>query len=160
MVKNRDHWTVRAIHPDRSITVTGPSGTIRLPADYTTKHLTLGYAETSHASQGRTVDNALLLVDAPSDLAGIYTPMTRGREGNHAYVVIEDNQTAVDVLTKAMSRDWIDQPAVARRAHLDPQAIPQSPTSDHEARLAEPEELRRRRIAQGRPGRFELTLGR
>jgi conjugative relaxase-like TrwC/TraI family protein len=160
MVKNRDQWTVKAIHADRSITLTGPSGTIRLPADYTTTHLTLGYAQTSHASQGRTVDTGLLLVDSPTDLAGIYTPMTRGRESNHAYVVIEDNQRALDALTQAMSRDWIDQPAVARRAHLDPQAIPQSRTSDHEARLAELEELRRRRIAERRARERELTLDR
>jgi conjugative relaxase-like TrwC/TraI family protein len=160
MVKNRDRWTVQAIHPDRSITLTGPSGTIRLPADYTTKHLTLGYAQTSHASQGRTVDTGLLLVDAPTDLAGIYTPMTRGRDGNHAYVVIEDNETAIDVLAQAASRDWIDQPAVARQAHLDPQAIPQSLTSDHEAKLAELEELRRRRLAERRARDRELTLDR
>jgi len=41
--------------------------------------------------------------------------MTRGRDANHAYVIVEDNQTALDVLTQAIGRDWIDQPAVARR---------------------------------------------
>ena len=46
--------------------------------------------------------------------------MTRGRDANHAYVVVEDNQTALDVLTKALTRDWIDQPAVVRKAQLDP----------------------------------------
>jgi hypothetical protein len=59
-----------------------------------------------------------------------------------------------------MSRDWIDQPAIAERAHLDPQAIPQSPTSDHEARLAEIEELRRKRIAERQARGRELTLDR
>ncbi|MFV2074218.1 MAG: hypothetical protein ACC742_16445 [Thermoanaerobaculales bacterium] len=49
--------------------------------------------------------------------------MTRGRESNHAYVVVEDNQTARDVLTQAVTRDWIDQPAVARKAELDPHRL-------------------------------------
>jgi ATP-dependent exoDNAse (exonuclease V) alpha subunit len=77
------------------------------------KEIRLGYAQTSHATQGRTVDTALLLVDTPTDHAGIYTPMTRGREANHAYVVTEDNQTARGVLNQAISRAWIDQPALA-----------------------------------------------
>jgi ATP-dependent exoDNAse (exonuclease V) alpha subunit len=122
MVKNRDHWTITDIHRDRSVTVTGRTGSIRLPADYVTENLELGYAQTSHATQGRTLDVALLLIDSPTDSPtdsrGIYTPMTRGREANHAYVVTEDNQTSIDILTQALARDWIDQPAVARTAQL------------------------------------------
>ncbi len=60
MVKNRDHFTITAIHDDRSVTVTGRSGTVRLPAGYVAEHVELGYAQTSHATQGRTVDTALL----------------------------------------------------------------------------------------------------
>jgi len=120
MVKNRDHWAITDIHRDGSITITGRTGTIRLPADYVTNDIELGYAQTSHASQGRTVDVALLLVDTPTDSRGVYTPMTRGRDANHAYVVTEDNQTAADVLAQALARDWIDQPAHARRLQLDP----------------------------------------
>ena len=44
--------------------------------------------------------------------------MTRGRDSNHAYVVTEDNQTAIDVLTHAVTRDWIDLPAAIRRDQL------------------------------------------
>jgi len=122
MVKNRDHWTITDIHLDGGVTLDGPTGMIRLPAEYAVEHLELGYAQTSHATQGRTVDTALLLVDTPADSRGVYTPMTRGRESNHAYVVVDDNQTALDVLTQAIGRDWIDQPAVARRAQLDPRS--------------------------------------
>ena len=129
-MKNRDHWTISDIHRDRSITVRGSTGSIRLPAQYVTADVELGYAQTSHASQGRTVDVALLLVDSPTDSRGVYTPMTRGRQANHAYVVAEDNQTALDVLSEAISRDWIDQPAIARRHQLDP----------HPTRQPEPEE--------------------
>jgi ATP-dependent exoDNAse (exonuclease V) alpha subunit len=119
MVKNRDHWTVTAIHPDRTITVTGRTGTIRLPADYVAEHVQLGYAQTSYATQGRTVDTALVLIDAPTDSRGVYTPMTRGRDANHAYVVVEENQSARDILAQAVVRDWIDLPAVVRRDELD-----------------------------------------
>lgn len=136
MVKNRDHWTIIDIYPDRSITVTGSTGSIRLPAEYVTENVELGYAQTSHASQGRTVDVGLLLVDSPANSRGVYTPMTRGRVANHAYVVTEDNQTALDVLGEAISRDWIDQPAIARREQLDPhptrQPIPGEPDIEPE----------------------------
>ncbi|MFV2074315.1 MAG: MobF family relaxase, partial [Thermoanaerobaculales bacterium] len=86
MVKNRDHWTITNIHYDGGVTLDGRTGTIRLPGEYVVEDLELGYAQTSHATQGRTVDVALLLVDTPTDSRGIYTPMTRGRDANHAYV--------------------------------------------------------------------------
>ena len=118
MVKNRDHWTIEAIHPDGAVTVTGKAGRVRLTADYAAEELELGYAQTSHATQGRTVDTALLLVDGPVDGRGLYTPLTRGRHANHAYVITNDNQTAADVLSQAIARDWIDQPAIKQRTRL------------------------------------------
>ena len=78
----------------------------------------MGCAQTSHATHGRT-DTALPLIDTPTDSRGVYTPITRGRDSNHAYVT-EGNQTEVAMLSSAVTRDWIDQPAVARRAQLDP----------------------------------------
>ncbi len=115
MVKNRDHWTIQSIQPDGSVTVTGPAGTVRLPADYTREHLELGYAHTSHATQGRTVDMGLFLVDGPIDGRGLYTSMTRGRHANHAYVIHGHDDTAAEILTQALTRDWIDQPAITRQ---------------------------------------------
>lgn len=120
-VKNRDLWTITYIHPDNSLTVTGPSGTARLPADYASQHVKLGYAQTSHATQGRTVDAALLLVDTPTDSRNIYTALTRGRHSNHAYITLTDNQTPRDILTQAIISDWADQPAHARKNQLQPQ---------------------------------------
>jgi hypothetical protein len=119
MVKNRDHWTIETIHDDDSVTLTGRTGTIQLPAGYAAECVELGYAQTSHATQGRTVDTALLMVDTLTDSRGIYTPMTRGRNANQAYVVTDNNHTAVDVLTQAIGRDWIDQPATTRRIELE-----------------------------------------
>jgi ATP-dependent exoDNAse (exonuclease V) alpha subunit len=119
MVKNRDHWTIEAIHPDGAVTINGKAGRVRLPADYAAEELELGYAQTSHATQGRTVDTGLLLVDGPVDGRGLYTPLTRGRHANHAYVVTSEGETAADVLTQAIARDWIDQPAITRRTRLE-----------------------------------------
>jgi ATP-dependent exoDNAse (exonuclease V) alpha subunit len=142
MVKNRDHWTVVEIHGDLSVTVIGRTGAIRLPAGYVAEHVQLGYAQTSHATQGRTVDTALVLIDTPTDSRGVYTPMTRGRDVNHAYVVVEENQTVRDVLTQAVGRDWIDRPAVDRREELGQRRGRQLPTRTGEAEL---ETARRRR---------------
>jgi ATP-dependent exoDNAse (exonuclease V) alpha subunit len=165
MVKNRDHWTITVVHRDRSITVTGSTGSIRLPADYVVSDVELGYAQTSHASQGRTVDVALLLIDSPTDSRGVYTPMTRGREANHAYVITEDNQTALDVLSEAISRDWIDQPAVARREQLDPhpprQPIPGESDIEPEVveRMREVQEAMERGRARRRAAERSPSLG-
>ncbi len=119
IVKNRDHWTIDTIHRDGTVTLTGRSGTVRLPFAYTAEHVELGYAQTGHATQGRTVDTALLLIDGPIDTAGIYTPMTRGRHANHAYVVTGDGQTAADTLAQALGREWIDRPAITQESGSD-----------------------------------------
>lgn len=114
MVEDRDHWTIHHIHPDGSVTVAGRK--VRLPADYTRDHLELGYAQTSHATQGRTVDIGILLVDGPIDSRGLYTAITRGRHTSQAFVVADAFEAALDMLTQALTRDWMDQPAIAREA--------------------------------------------
>ncbi|MCH8130628.1 MAG: AAA family ATPase, partial [Acidobacteria bacterium] len=163
MVKNRDHWTLTTIHPDTSISLTGRTGTIRLPATYVAEHVQLGYAQTSHATQGRTVDTALLLIDTPTDSRGVYTPMTRGRDSNHAFVVTEDNQTALDVLTRAVTRDWIDQPAIARRDQLGGYRDLATPGGGDEDDLSDlkrrAEELIAERQARSRDPERGLAIG-
>lgn len=163
MVKNRDHWTITSIHRDRSVTITGRTGNIRLPAEYVTEHVELGYAQTSHATQGRTVDVGLFLVDSPTDSHGVYTAMTRGRKANHAYVVTDDSQTSLDVLTQALARNWIDLPAVARRLDLnpDPQEQIEPPLPGEAHKIDELMRRARRRIAerQERERRVERSVG-
>jgi len=117
-VRNRDHWTIDTVHRDGAITAYGSSGTVKLPADYVTEHVELGYAQTSHAVQGRTVDRSILLLDGPTDSRGIYVPMTRGRHHNDAYIVTNDEDTAIDIFANSIANNWIDQPALARRAEL------------------------------------------
>ena len=118
MVRNRDQWTITAITPDGTIRAEGRSGRVTLPPDYVAAHVELGYAATAHATQGRTVDHSLLLVDGPIDNRGLYVPLTRGRHSNHAYVALDphQNRTAQDVLVEAATKDWADTPAIVHRA--------------------------------------------
>jgi hypothetical protein len=92
--------------------------------------------------------------------------MTRGREANHTYVVTEGNQTALDVLGAAISRDWIDQPAIARKHELDAHPtrppVPDEPDIDPEVakRLKEIEEANGRGRARRRAAERSRSLGR
>jgi conjugative relaxase-like TrwC/TraI family protein len=118
MVKNRDHWTIADIASSGDLAATGPTGTVGLPASYVAEHVELGYAQTSHANQGRTVDRALLYLDSPTDVRGIYVPLTRGRLSNDVYVTLHDNRTAIEVVAESLRQDWIDTPAIDRRTQL------------------------------------------
>jgi len=117
MVKNRDRWTIEAVHPDGRLTVAGVTGRVTLPADYVAHDVTLAYAETSHATQGRTVDRSFLYLDGPTDTRGIYVPLTRGRSTNEAFVVLQGDETAAETVADAdaVARTRADQPAIARR---------------------------------------------
>jgi len=117
-VRNRDQWVIDAVHRDGAITTHGVAGTVKLPPDYVAEHVELGYAQTSHAVQGRTVDRSILLLDGPTDSRGIYVPMTRGRHHNDAYIVTNGEDTAVDIFANSVVNNWIDRPAVARQAEL------------------------------------------
>ncbi len=118
MIRNRDQWTIDTIHRNGDLTIHGRTGAVRLPADYVQHHVELAYAQTSHAAQGRTVDRSILLLDGPTDVRGVYVPMTRGRHHNDAYIVTTGEDTALDVFADAISRSWIDRPALARQAEL------------------------------------------
>ena len=49
-VRNRETWTVTAVHPDGGLTVTQDQGhgSVRLPVEYVRHHVRLGYAATEH----------------------------------------------------------------------------------------------------------------
>ncbi|HEX7167072.1 MAG TPA: MobF family relaxase [Acidimicrobiales bacterium] len=116
-VKNRHRWTIESVAADGSVTVgDADRGRVTLPPGYVAESLTLGYASTAMAGQGRTVDHSLVLVDGPIDAAGLYVPMTRGRDSNDVYVVVDPANPAepVDVLADIMQQRWIDEPALAQ----------------------------------------------
>jgi conjugative relaxase-like TrwC/TraI family protein len=118
MVRNRATWTVDRIGSDGSIVATGRNGSVRLPATYVAEHVELAYATTGMGAQGRTVDVGILYLDHPTDVRNIYVPLTRGRSSNLAFVATTGEDTAVDVLSRCLTTDWIDQPAHTRRAEL------------------------------------------
>lgn len=114
-VKNRQRWTVEDVGPDGTVAVSDPDrGRVTLPANYAASALTLAYASTAMAGQGRTVDHSLVLVDGPIDVAGLYVPMTRGRLGNEVWVVADPTSPtdAVVLLAEALQRRWADEPAI------------------------------------------------
>ena len=133
-VKNRDRWTITAATRDGGLTVTGTAGTITLPADYVNDHVNLAYAQTGHASQGRTIaGTSIYAYDpdvAPTDRAGIYVPLTRGRQENLAVVNADTVAIAKTHLSDAISRRWIDTPAISHlheqpaRTHQPAEPVP------------------------------------
>jgi conjugative relaxase-like TrwC/TraI family protein len=62
---------------------------VSVPESYFSKHMTLGYASTVHAVQGRTVDTAHALVERDWIRNSLYVALTRGRFSNIAYGVTE-----------------------------------------------------------------------
>lgn len=115
-VKNRHRWVIEGVDADGSISVFDDDrGRVTLPPDYVAESVTLGYASTAMAGQGRTVDHSPVLVDGPIDAAGLYVPMTRGRDGNDVWVVTDPASPAdaVDLLAEVMERRWSDEPAIS-----------------------------------------------
>jgi hypothetical protein len=104
---NRATYRVTAIHPDSDrgggrgaggLTVARVLGRdadggerldepMRLPASYVNQHVTLAYASTVHAAQGRTVDVGYGVLGAGTDAAAAYVQMTRGRHTNIGFMV-------------------------------------------------------------------------
>ena len=91
-VRNGSLWTVHALGPDGSLTIT-PSdreqALVTLPAAYVREHVELGYASTIHRAQGLTVDTCHVLVTPAMTREALYVAMTRGRQTNHAYVTLD-----------------------------------------------------------------------
>ena len=127
-VKNRDRWTITDTNRDGGLVVTGAAGTVTLPSEYVGEHVNLAYAQTAHASQGRTIAGTSIYAynpeQAPADRAGIYVPMTRGKHDNIAVVQANSIDIAKTHLEDAISRRWIDQPAIS---HLHEQPTPTKP---------------------------------
>ena len=59
-----------------------------LPHDYVAEWAELGYATTTHTAQGVTADTMHGLLTGTESRQHTYTMLTRGREANHAYLVV------------------------------------------------------------------------
>ncbi|WP_344419849.1 MobF family relaxase [Pseudonocardia ailaonensis] len=147
---NRTTYTVTALRADGGLTVSPVLGgrPIQLPADYTRSHLSLAYASTVHAAQGRTVDSAHVVVDSGVDASALYVAMTRGRNSNTAWTVTRptgadakpgetfdvEPRHARAVLADALRRNEEDRTALAEREQA---AIAARSTLTHGGQLVE-----------------------
>ncbi|MDN5859922.1 MAG: AAA family ATPase, partial [Pseudonocardia sp.] len=85
---NRETYRVVGTRTDGALEVEalGAGPRMVLPADYAREHLTLGYASTVHAAQGRTVDVSHAVITQQTARAALYVALSRGREANYAHV--------------------------------------------------------------------------
>ena len=120
-VKNGDRWTLLDVDPKGGIHVrhTQSGRHVQLPAGYVAESVELGYATTTHAAQGVTADTMHGLLAGNESRQQAYTMLTRGREANHAYVVVVGDGdphslirpetinplTPTDVLERILARD-------------------------------------------------------
>ncbi|WP_329416311.1 relaxase domain-containing protein [Nocardia vinacea] len=140
-VRNGYTWTVTAVHDDGSLTAThlrsgGKRGaSVRLPADYVTAHVRLGYATTIDSAQGITADTCHIALTGGESRQQLYVALTRGVYANHAYIptALDGSEgsfwsepavfprTAVEVLLRILGRDGAQKSAHTQlRDALDP----------------------------------------
>ena len=100
---NRDVVEVIDRGTDGSLTVRYDDGaTMWLPPRYVAHHVELAYAGTIHSTQGRTVETCHALVDDAMSREQLYVALTRGQDGNYAYVICE----APEGMTDATPDRW------------------------------------------------------
>jgi conjugative relaxase-like TrwC/TraI family protein len=132
-VKNGDRWTVDAVLDSGALQVTHlrTKRHITLPADYVADNVELGYACTIHTAQGVTADTCHTIATGEESRQLFYVAMTRGRGGNHVYLVTAGDgdphaiitreallpPTAVDILIRILTRD--DAPVSATSTAAD-----------------------------------------
>ena len=128
-VKNGDIWIVEKRHRDGDLTVRHDrhGGRVRLPSEYVTESVELGYATTTARAQGMTVDTAHVLVDTNTNRESLYVASTRGRLGARLYVATDDligidverppapTLGARDVLAEALRRETSERSATEVR---------------------------------------------
>jgi len=139
-VKNGDRWSVSAVHDDGSLGVvhTHTGRRITLPVAYVAAHVQLGYATTVHGAQGVTADTCHTVTTGEETRQQLYVALTRGRDGNHLYLVVAMDgdehsvitpaathpQTAINVLEQVLARDEAQMSATTARQQLtDPRTI-------------------------------------
>ncbi|MFS0700284.1 MobF family relaxase [Cellulomonas sp. 179-A 4D5 NHS] len=91
-VRNGDRWFVAERSTTGELHVRNLATKARavLPADYVAENVELGYAATIHRVQGMTVDTSHTLVTDTTTREQLYTAVTRGRDSNRVYVVVEE----------------------------------------------------------------------
>jgi hypothetical protein len=85
---------VEVDHEDGELVVVpdGADSTRRLPNAYAEEHLDHAYATTIHKAQGATYDRVLMLGDDRLYRQAGYTGLSRGRDRNDIYLVVDDDR--------------------------------------------------------------------
>ena len=106
-------------------------GTVVLPADYTARHVELGWATTGYGKQGDTVDIGLAIIEAGANRNHTYVALTRGRDANHAYLPDPTGTLdPADHLTQAIQRGAEREAAIPTLERLHHQAGLEPPEID------------------------------
>lgn len=121
-VKNRQRWRVERVLGDGRLVLRGRGGQVTLDGAYGREHVKLAYFTTVHSAQGLTRDVGATLVDELSGWRSLYVGMTRGRERNTAYVVLDSEKDARATLERVLRRDRADLGALGVQRRLSEEA--------------------------------------
>ncbi|MGH3867250.1 MAG: MobF family relaxase [Pseudonocardiaceae bacterium] len=130
---NRQTYRVTGLRDDGGLTVTPVNGgnPIQLPATYVSEDVTLAYASTVNAAQGRTVDTGHAIAGPGVDRHALYVMTTRGSTTNTVWTVTQDAhghthglpaRTAHAVLSDILEAPREDMSATAERERADAEA--------------------------------------
>lgn len=128
-VKNGDRWRVLEVESDGAMQAVHLASrrTVRLPAEYGVQHVQLGYATTIHQAQGSTADTCHVVLTGRESREDLYVAVTRGRNGNHAYVGLDANgphdaagltaeppATSTEILERILAREGSQRSATSQ----------------------------------------------
>jgi hypothetical protein len=128
---NRELLRVVAIHDDGGLSTVPASGgdAMTLPRAYVCENLSLGYASTAHAAQGRTVDTSHVVAGPTTSAAALYVGLSRGRHANTAHVATTGNDGTVSRNACATLALVLEQAQPQRSALAEAQASQADATS-------------------------------
>jgi exodeoxyribonuclease V alpha subunit len=158
-VANREAWTVRAVHPDGSLSLQAKDRHVQVPSAYVSSAVQLGYAATDYGHQGVTADRSVTWVGPATSAGGLYVGASRGRWENTLHVVAEGPDEARDLIAAAVRRDRADRGLDVARARADAEALRPAPKSKPRP-VAVPEGWLSPAELQAALGRVETRLAR
>jgi hypothetical protein len=96
-VRNGNRWRITAVDTDTNRVAAerlADHARVVFDADYLREQVTLGYAVTVHSAQGVTADTAHAVIGEGATRSMAYVAMSRGRDGNRAYIYTRDGAEA------------------------------------------------------------------
>lgn len=124
-VVNRGTYRVIGLDDLGQVQVRRADGAVlALPDSYVSENVTLAYASTIYAAQGRTVDTSHEVLGEHTEREDAYVALTRGRQCNTAYLVTERAPDAheperLDVTPAGQLAEILDNTGADRTAELE-----------------------------------------